>query len=62
MKCSKCGAELSEGEKFCAACGTKVEAAKFCATCGAKLKAGAAFCTECGAKAGEEQADRKSVV
>lgn len=55
MKCTKCGAEIKDGAKFCQACGAKQEMLgeekRFCKTCGAPLKPGAAFCTACGAKA-----------
>ena len=55
MKCTKCGAEIKDGAKFCQACGAKQEIPKeerrFCKACGAPLKPGAAFCTACGAKA-----------
>ena len=53
MKCSKCGAELKSGQKFCTKCGTPVNvnnqpqaAAKQmaavvkCNKCGAELKPG----------------------
>lgn len=49
-KCSKCGAALSPGAKFCPECGTKVAAASFCPNCGAKVPAGGKFCPECGSK------------
>lgn len=61
MKCSKCGAELKSGQKFCTKCGTPVNvnnqpqaAAKQmaavvkCNKCGAELKPGQKFCTKCG--------------
>lgn len=55
MKCTKCGAEIKDGAKFCQACGAKqempIEEKRFCKACGAPLKPGAAFCTACGAKA-----------
>ena len=57
----ECGAQLSEGVKFCAGCGKPVgattappEAAAqqvksvFCMECGAQLKDGLKFCTGCG--------------
>ncbi|MBR6980445.1 MAG: zinc-ribbon domain-containing protein [Prevotella sp.] len=62
MKCSKCGAELKPGQKFCTKCGTPVSvnnpqpssATKQpttvvkCTGCGAELKPGQKFCTKCG--------------
>lgn len=54
MKCSKCGAELKQGAKFCVKCGTPVAQSKnsiaTCPECGAELKPNAKFCTKCGAK------------
>jgi uncharacterized OB-fold protein len=54
--CSKCGAQMSAGTKFCTECGTPNTAAaagqpKFCASCGGKIEPGAKFCPGCGAKA-----------
>ena len=59
MKCSKCGSELKEGQKFCTKCGTPVSvnpqvvskeipAAAVCSKCGSPLKPGQKFCTKCG--------------
>ena len=61
MKCSKCGAELKPGQKFCTKCGTPVNvnnqtspaskqtaAAVKCTKCGAELKPGHKFYTKCG--------------
>jgi predicted nucleic acid-binding Zn ribbon protein len=49
--CSKCGAALAPGAKFCPECGEKVSAQKHCTECGAALPPNAKFCGECGAKA-----------
>ena len=46
MSCASCGAELSNGAKFCAECGTPVSAA--CRSCGTELAPGQKFCPECG--------------
>ena len=62
MKCTKCGSELKEGQKFCTKCGTPVSvnpqvvskeipAAAVCAKCGSPLKPGQKFCTKCGTPA-----------
>lgn len=59
MKCSKCGSELKEGQKYCMKCGTPVsvkpqtaskqmEAGAVCAKCGSPLKPGQKFCMKCG--------------
>ena len=52
MKCTNCGASLSDSAKFCPECGTKVVRELFCAECGTKLAAGTKFCPECGTKVG----------
>lgn len=49
-KCSKCGAELDAGSKFCMECGTPVPQVKKCIQCGATLPINVKFCNECGAK------------
>lgn len=58
MKCTKCGGDLGENQKFCKYCGTPVEQVtgseesagqtSWCRNCGATLKSGNAFCTQCG--------------
>lgn len=54
MICSKCGAQIMDGSKFCTHCGNKVEPkpvaanVSACPKCGAELKVGAKFCTKCG--------------
>ena len=58
MKCSKCGNELKEGQKFCTKCGTPVNVqtqstvkqmdTAVCPKCGNPLKPGQKFCTKCG--------------
>lgn len=48
--CSKCGAALASGAKFCADCGTRVEQKRFCIECGGELADKAKFCPGCGAK------------
>ena len=49
--CTKCGAPLREGAKFCGACGAKVEVQRFCTECGEKLEPGEKFCSYCGTPA-----------
>jgi membrane protease subunit (stomatin/prohibitin family) len=54
VKCSKCGAEVAQGSKFCPECGgTMAPAAVKCSKCGAQINQGSKFCPECGAKQGE---------
>lgn len=60
MTCQKCGAELTEGAKFCGSCGANQEMPDVtdaavheaepttCKKCGAELPAGAKFCSACG--------------
>ena len=64
--CSRCGAELKPGAKFCTKCGQPVgapqmksESVATCSKCGAVLKPGAKFCTKCGTPVGVAQADNK---
>lgn len=58
MKCTKCGGEIGDKQKFCKYCGTPVEQIIVsvestsqtgkCKGCGAMLKPGTVFCTQCG--------------
>jgi membrane protease subunit (stomatin/prohibitin family) len=47
-KCSKCGAMVKQGAKFCPECGNPM--GNVCPSCGAAVKQGAKFCSECGHK------------
>lgn len=57
MKCSNCGAEVKDDDKFCTFCGNDLEkqraeaetAAGYCVKCGAPLQEGYKFCVACGA-------------
>ncbi len=51
MNCSKCNTPLTDGAKFCLACGAPVEAPakQNCPKCGNPNIAGARFCMSCGA-------------
>ena len=57
--CLACGAALTPGAKFCAACGARIgdasathkEAARVCVSCGYSLAPHAKFCAHCGAQA-----------
>jgi TM2 domain-containing membrane protein YozV len=46
--CKKCGKELQEGSKFCAACGQEVSTGIHCTSCNAELDDNTAFCKYCG--------------
>jgi hypothetical protein len=48
--CTKCGVQLKDGARFCAACGAAV---KYCPNCGQMLKNGTLFCGGCGAAVSE---------
>ena len=48
MDCPSCGSPSLPGHRFCANCGTRLEAA--CASCGQALPADARFCPACGAR------------
>lgn len=59
-RCPACGAELTEGSRFCNICGTKLPEApagaeeqnqgqRLCPQCGAALAPDDVFCTSCGA-------------
>lgn len=50
--CSKCGAELAEGQDFCPKCGTPRVKKNICGKCGAELQEGQEFCPKCGQKVG----------
>lgn len=49
--CTKCGASLRDGARFCGACGAKIEVQRFCTECGEKLEPGEHFCPQCGTPA-----------
>lgn len=48
--CSKCGAEIPEGMKFCGQCGAPVIREKICPNCGTKNDPKMNFCGQCGTK------------
>jgi class 3 adenylate cyclase/tetratricopeptide (TPR) repeat protein len=50
MRCSNCGAENHEGNRFCGDCGAAL--ANRCGRCGADNPAGKRFCGDCGAALG----------
>ena len=49
VTCSKCGAQIKSGAKFCSACGAPAGGEAQCPKCHAAVKPGAKFCPECGA-------------
>jgi membrane protease subunit (stomatin/prohibitin family) len=55
VKCSNCGAMVSEGTKFCPECGNQMNPQKSpCIKCGAMINQGTKFCPECGADQSEK--------
>lgn len=56
MLCSRCGAELIAGKRFCHACGTRVDLT--CSSCGAPLERHFRFCPHCGAEVRTESPAR----
>ncbi|MCX6993995.1 MAG: zinc-ribbon domain-containing protein [Kiritimatiellaeota bacterium] len=51
LACSKCGAALKPGARFCGSCGAPCgqPSVNKCSACGAEIKPGAKFCAGCGA-------------
>lgn len=51
MKCSNCSHIISDGEKFCANCGQKIEYESennYCSNCGSKMENDSQYCSNCG--------------
>lgn len=48
IKCTKCGSEVCETNKFCSVCGQKIELIKICHKCGIKNNEEDIFCENCG--------------
>lgn len=55
MKCSNCDHLVSDGEKFCANCGEKIESksesnqnTKYCSHCGESIEKDSQYCPNCG--------------
>lgn len=54
MYCTKCGKEISDGNRFCGFCGNPIlppPQKLVCSACGRELGAGMIFCSYCGTKA-----------
>src|ERR1051326_3563715 len=52
MKCFSCGADLTEGAKFCSQCGSALT--NRCPSCGTAYTSGSRFCAECGTRLDEK--------
>lgn len=52
MRCSRCGANVVEGDRFCENCGAPVavQAGSVCPVCGQQSEPGMRFCQQCGAE------------
>ena len=52
MRCSRCGANVVEGDRFCENCGAPVavQAGSGCPGCGQQSEPGMRFCQQCGAE------------
>ena len=52
MRCSRCGANVVEGDRFCENCGAPVavQAGPGCPVCGQQSEPGMRFCQQCGAE------------
>ena len=52
MRCSRCGANVVEGDRFCENCGAPVavQAGSVCTVCGQQSEPGMRFCQQCGAE------------
>ena len=70
MKCSNCGATISDSASFCTRCGAKIEKVgkkveqSVCPNCGETLRKGASFCVKCGTpiqKQNEESSQNSDV-
>lgn len=48
MKCSKCGAEIVDGSKFCTVCGSRVDGKIVCPNCNTENQEGSTYCMACG--------------
>lgn len=52
-RCTQCGKQFDDGNKFCTFCGGNLEDINkklFCVNCGKKINAGSKFCDFCGTK------------
>lgn len=62
MKCSKCGAEMAEGQKFCVNCGAQIGLK--CPKCGTEMTEEQKYCPNCGTevKNGNERVESAAVI
>lgn len=52
IKCTKCGASVAAGEKYCPKCGVdlSLNLPEVCPNCGAEIAVGTKFCASCGSQ------------
>ena len=64
MKCTNCGAEIPDGNRFCTNCGSIVSdapsAAQTCSKCGRTIAKGFSFCLGCGAPVSSGSTDNST--
>lgn len=53
MYCQKCGAQLSDGAKFCPKCGAAQGQTKYCQHCGEVIDSDCVVCPKCGKQVAE---------
>ena len=58
MKCSKCGIQNPDSNKFCCQCGTKLEVNNKCPKCGTTFPSEGIFCPECGTRVRVESIEK----
>lgn len=64
MKCNKCGAEISEKEKYCPRCGNpiiRIKPKSLCSGCGTEIPDNVEYCPGCGKKIIRRSPEEKSL-
>lgn len=59
VECSRCGAKIKKGSKFCPECGEKQGYS--CPNCGTEVRKNAKFCPECGTKLENKTAKNEKI-
>ncbi len=50
MECKTCGTPIAEGDTFCGACGSRLQAENLCPACGYAVQPDHSYCAKCGAR------------